>query len=86
MTLISRPGRTAFMARFSDSRVRSTSRRDCSSTSICTSLNEVICHGIPDSTVLEDGDIINLDVTAYKDGMHGDTNAMFLVRGPLRGP
>ncbi|WP_144792761.1 type I methionyl aminopeptidase [Kocuria palustris] len=47
--------------------------------SICTSLNEVICHGIPDSTVLEDGDIINLDVTAYKDGMHGDTNAMFLV-------
>ena len=47
--------------------------------SCCTSLNEVICHGIPDSTVLEDGDIINLDVTAYKDGMHGDTNAMFLV-------
>ncbi|KHE75096.1 methionine aminopeptidase [Kocuria marina] len=47
--------------------------------SICTSLNEVICHGIPDSTVLEDGDIINLDVTAYKNGMHGDTNAMFLV-------
>ncbi|MDO5618436.1 type I methionyl aminopeptidase [Kocuria sp.] len=47
--------------------------------SLCSSLNEVICHGIPDSTVLEDGDIINLDVTAYKDGMHGDTNAMFLV-------
>lgn len=47
--------------------------------SICTSLNEVICHGIPDSTVLEEGDIINLDVTAYKNGMHGDTNAMFLV-------
>ena len=47
--------------------------------SVCTSLNEVICHGIPDSTVLEDGDIINLDVTAYKNGMHGDTNAMFLV-------
>ena len=47
--------------------------------SICTSLNEVICHGIPDSTVLEEGDIINLDVTAYKDGFHGDTNRMFLV-------
>lgn len=47
--------------------------------SICTSLNEVICHGIPDSTVLEDGDIVNLDVTAYKNGMHGDTNATFLV-------
>ncbi|KLU11594.1 MULTISPECIES: type I methionyl aminopeptidase [unclassified Kocuria] len=47
--------------------------------SICTSLNEVICHGIPDSTVLEEGDIINLDVTAYKNGFHGDTNRMFLV-------
>ena len=47
--------------------------------SICTSLNEVICHGIPDSTVLRDGDFINLDVTAYKDGVHGDTNAMFTV-------
>jgi methionyl aminopeptidase len=47
--------------------------------SICTSLNEVICHGIPDSTVLEDGDIVNLDVTAYKGGFHGDTNATFLV-------
>lgn len=47
--------------------------------SICTSINEVICHGIPDSTRLNDGDIINLDVTAYKDGVHGDTNAMFTV-------
>ena len=47
--------------------------------SICTSINEVICHGIPDSTVLHDGDIINLDVTAYKNGVHGDTNAMFTV-------
>lgn len=47
--------------------------------SICTSINEVICHGIPDSTVLHDGDIINLDVTAYKSGVHGDTNAMFTV-------
>ncbi|MFC7406033.1 type I methionyl aminopeptidase [Georgenia alba] len=47
--------------------------------SICTSVNEVICHGIPDSTVLADGDILNIDVTAYLDGVHGDTNAMFLV-------
>ena len=47
--------------------------------SVCTSLNEVICHGIPDSTVLEDGDILNLDVTAYLDGMHGDTNKTLLV-------
>ncbi|MCF2706386.1 type I methionyl aminopeptidase [Arcanobacterium haemolyticum] len=47
--------------------------------SICTSINEVICHGIPDSTVLHEGDIINLDVTAYKDGVHGDTNAMYTV-------
>jgi methionyl aminopeptidase len=47
--------------------------------SCCTSLNEVICHGIPDSTVLEDGDIINVDVTAYLDGVHGDTNQTFAV-------
>jgi methionyl aminopeptidase len=47
--------------------------------SICTSLNEVICHGIPDSTVIVDGDIVNVDVTAYVDGVHGDTNATFLV-------
>ncbi|MGO1591817.1 MAG: type I methionyl aminopeptidase [Ancrocorticia sp.] len=47
--------------------------------SICTSINEVICHGIPDSTVVHEGDFINLDVTAYKDGVHGDTNAMFMV-------
>src|SRR6202012_4320173 len=45
----------------------------------CTSLNEVICHGIPDSTVVEDGDIVNIDVTAYIDGVHGDTNATFLA-------
>jgi len=44
---------------------------------LCTSLNEVICHGIPDSTVLRDGDIVNVDITAYLDGMHGDTNATF---------
>ena len=47
--------------------------------SLCTSVNEVICHGIPDSTVLKDGDIVNLDVTIYLDGVHGDTNATFLV-------
>ncbi|MET3803496.1 methionyl aminopeptidase [Nakamurella sp. UYEF19] len=46
--------------------------------SCCTSLNEVICHGIPDSTVIQDGDIVNIDVTAYIDGVHGDTNATYL--------
>ena len=47
--------------------------------SLCTSLNEVICHGIPDTTVLEDGDICNIDITAFIGGVHGDTNATFLV-------
>jgi len=47
--------------------------------SSCTSVNEVICHGIPDDTVLEDGDLVNLDVTAYLDGHHGDLNRTFLV-------
>jgi methionyl aminopeptidase len=47
--------------------------------SLCTSVNEVICHGIPDSTVLVEGDIVNVDITAYIDGVHGDTNATFLV-------
>ncbi|GAA1759349.1 type I methionyl aminopeptidase [Luedemannella helvata] len=47
--------------------------------SCCTSLNEVICHGIPDSTVIEDGDILNVDVTAYLNGVHGDTNQTFCV-------
>lgn len=47
--------------------------------SCCTSINEVICHGIPDNTVLQEGDIINIDVTAYKDGFHGDSNYTFLV-------
>jgi methionyl aminopeptidase len=47
--------------------------------SVCTSLNEVICHGIPDDTVLEDGDIINIDITAFKNGVHGDSNVTFLV-------
>jgi methionyl aminopeptidase len=47
--------------------------------SLCTSLNEVICHGIPDDTVIADGDIVNIDITAYLDGVHGDTNATFLA-------
>ena len=47
--------------------------------SCCTSLNEVICHGIPDSTVIEDGDIVNIDVTAFIGGVHGDSNATFLA-------
>ncbi len=47
--------------------------------SLCTSVNEVICHGIPDSTVLHDGDIVNIDITAYLDGVHGDTDATYLV-------
>jgi methionyl aminopeptidase len=46
--------------------------------SLCTSVNEVICHGIPDSRVLEDGDIVNIDITAYVDGVHGDTDATYL--------
>lgn len=47
--------------------------------SLCTSVNEVICHGIPDDRALRDGDIINLDVTIFLEGMHGDTNGTFLV-------
>jgi methionyl aminopeptidase len=47
--------------------------------SLCTSVNECICHGIPDSRRLEDGDICNIDITGYLDGVHGDTNATFLV-------
>ena len=46
--------------------------------SLCTSINEVICHGIPDSSALEDGDIINIDITAYIGGVHGDTDATYL--------
>ena len=47
--------------------------------SLCCSINEVICHGIPDSTVVQDGDIVNIDITAFLDGVHGDTNATFLA-------
>jgi methionyl aminopeptidase len=47
--------------------------------SLCASVNEVICHGIPDDTVLQDGDIVNIDITAFKDGYHGDSNVTFTV-------
>lgn len=48
--------------------------------SICTSVNHVVCHGIPsDSKILKNGDILNIDITVIKDGFHGDTSKMFLV-------
>jgi methionyl aminopeptidase len=47
--------------------------------SLCSSLNEVICHGIPDDTVLEAGDLLNIDISAFVDGVHGDTNGTILV-------
>jgi methionyl aminopeptidase len=53
--------------------------------SVCTSINEVVCHGIPGAQVLKDGDIINVDVTSYlpaKDGFHGDTSATFYIGEP----
>lgn len=50
--------------------------------SICTSVNHVICHGIPTNKKLKDGDIINIDVTVQKDGYHGDTSKMFIVGKP----
>ncbi len=46
--------------------------------SICTSVNEVICHGIPDDRPLKDGDIVNIDITAFIGGVHGDTDATYL--------
>ena len=49
--------------------------------SLCSSANEVICHGIPDSRVVEDGDIVNIDITAFIHGVHGDTNATFMTPG-----
>jgi methionyl aminopeptidase len=49
--------------------------------SLCTSANEVVCHGIPDSRVVEDGDIVNIDITAFIGGVHGDTNATFMTPG-----
>ena len=47
--------------------------------SLCASMNEVICHGIPDDTVLQDGDLVNIDISAFLDGVHGDTNGTVLV-------
>src|SRR3954454_4289848 len=47
--------------------------------SLCSSVNEVVCHGIPDARVVEDGDIVNIDITAYINGVHGDTNPTFLA-------
>src|SRR5690606_25336844 len=50
--------------------------------SICTSVNHVVCHGIPGDKVLKNGDIVNIDVTVIKDGYHGDTSMMFHVGEP----
>ena len=47
--------------------------------SCCTSVNEIICHGIPDTTVLQDGDIVNIDVTVFHDGLHGDCSETVFV-------
>lgn len=47
--------------------------------SVCSSINEVVCHGIPDDTALEAGDIVNIDITAFLDGVHGDSNRTFVV-------
>jgi methionyl aminopeptidase len=49
---------------------------------ICTSVNEVICHGLPNERVLKEGDIVNIDVTVIVDGFHGDTSSMFFVGQP----
>ena len=50
--------------------------------SICTSVNHVVCHGIPNERELKDGDIINIDITVIKDGYHGDTSKMFVIGKP----
>lgn len=50
--------------------------------SICTSVNHVVCHGIPGPKVLKSGDIVNIDITVIKDGYHGDTSAMFCIGEP----
>jgi methionyl aminopeptidase len=47
--------------------------------SVCTSINDVICHGIPDDTVLKDGDIVNVDVTCILEGYYGDANRMYII-------
>jgi methionyl aminopeptidase len=50
--------------------------------SVCTSVNDVVCHGIPDATVLKDGDIVNVDVTTFYKGFYGDTSATFYIGTP----
>ncbi|MEQ8200497.1 MAG: type I methionyl aminopeptidase [Syntrophomonadaceae bacterium] len=52
--------------------------------SVCTSINQVVCHGIPDETFLQDGDIVNVDVTTILDGYYGDVSRMFMVGAPSR--
>lgn len=54
--------------------------------SVCTSVNHVICHGIPNDKPLKNGDIMNLDITVIKDGYHGDTSRMFFVGDVSRMP
>lgn len=51
---------------------------------ICTSVNEVVCHGIPDSRLLNDGDILSIDVSVYLDGYHGDNCGTIIVGGPRK--
>lgn len=53
--------------------------------SCCTSVNECVCHGIPDDRPLQDGDILNIDITVFLDGYHGDTSRMFYVGERRRG-
>ncbi len=50
--------------------------------SVCTSVNDIVCHGIPDGTVLKNGDIVNVDVTTFYKGFHGDTSATFFIGTP----
>jgi methionyl aminopeptidase len=50
--------------------------------SVCTSVNHVVCHGIPGDKKLKAGDIVNIDVTVIKDGFHGDTSRMFYIGAP----
>ncbi len=50
--------------------------------SVCTSINDVVCHGIPGAQTLKDGDIINVDITTFHNGFHGDTSATFYIGTP----
>lgn len=47
--------------------------------SVCTSVNDVVCHGVPNNYILEDGDYLNIDIVCYKDGFHGDNSAMVML-------